>query len=248
MADKNLPGKNPATGPAKPRSPYIDLCQDLMFKIYFSRSKPLLLSLIKAFLPLPEGKTVQSLTVLNPLEKGKGPEGLSLEDSAIYPDSPEGKRSVLDLLVRLNTGETVNVEMQTVRHESFMERMLYYSARRYGGMLKKGEGYESLRPVYSLVFADFRLFPEQKPGRLVSSFSVRQDLPPHFLLSEHLRMVFVDLTRFEAENKELKTLLDSGLDLKRLWCYIIKKARDMSREEGAVLSQKSKEMKTAWSI
>ena len=58
-------------------------------------------------------------------------------------------------------------------------------------------------------------------------------------------MVFVDLTRFEAENKELKTLLDSGLDLKRLWCYIIKKARDMSREEGAVLSQKSKEMKMA---
>ena len=74
MADKNLPGKNPPakslkTGPAKPRSPYIDLCQDLMFKIYFSRSKPLLLSLIKAFLPLPEGKTVQSLTVLNPLER-----------------------------------------------------------------------------------------------------------------------------------------------------------------------------------
>ena len=164
MTDKNPPGKQPGASLVKPRSPYIDLCQDLMFKIYFSRSKPLLLSLIKTFLPLPEGKTVESLTVLNPLEKGKEPSGLSVKDSALYPESPEGKRAVLDLLVRLNTEETVNVEMQTIRHESFKERILFYLARIYGGMLKKGEGYEHLRPVFSLVFADFCLFPEQNPA------------------------------------------------------------------------------------
>ena len=111
--------------------------------------------------------------------------------------------------------------MQTIRHESFMERMLYYSARLYGGTLKKGEGYESLRSVYSLVFADFRLFPEQKPRRPVSSFSVREDRPPHFLLSDHLWMVFVDLTRFEAENG---LYLIQGLT----WCYTIKKACRLS--------------------
>ena len=55
-------------------------------------------------------------------------------------------------------------------------------------------------------------------------------------------MVFVDLTRFKAENG---FLLDSELDLAKQWCYIIKKARDISREESAVLSQKSKEMKMA---
>ena len=107
-------------------------------------------------------------------------------------------------------------------------------------MLKKGEGYENLRPVYSLVFVDFCLFPEQKPGRLVSS--VRSDKPPHFLLSNRLRLVFVDLTRFEAE---IATLLDSDLDLKRLWCYFLKKAKDMNQEEIAALAQKSKEMKMA---
>ena len=243
MTDKNNKpaGKKPGAS-LKPRSPYIDLCQDLMFKIYFSRSKPLLLSLIKTFLPLPEGKTVQSLTVLNPAEKRKGPSGLSVKDSALYPESPEGKRAVLDLLVRLNTGETVNVEMQTIRHESFKERILFYLARIYGGMLKKGEGYENLRPAFSLVFADFCLFPEQKPGRLVSSFSVRSDKPPHFLLSDRFRLVFVDLSRFQAENA---TLLDSELDLEWLWCYFLKKAKDMNREEIAALAQKSKEMKMA---
>ena len=232
MTDKNR---------KKRHAPYINLCQDLMFKIYFSRSKPLLLSLINAFLPLPEGKSVKSLTILNPIKKEKGKEreaALSIGDSAIYPQFPDTKRVVLDLRARLNTGEALNVEMQTIRHESFLERMLYYWSRLYGEALEEGKSYAALHPAYSLVFADFPLFSESP--EVVSSFSVRSDKPPHFQLSDHLRMVFVDLSKFAAQSGP-GSLLDSG----ELWCYILKRARDMSREDSAVVARKGREMRMA---
>ena len=94
------------------------------------------------------------------------------------------------------------------------------------------------RDIYSLIFADFPLFSESR--EVISSFSVRSDKPPHFPLSDHLRMVFVDLSKFSA-SRGLKALVDTA----DLWCYILKRSVDMSQKELEDLARKSEGMKMA---
>ena len=45
--------------------PFIDLTNDRNFKLFFSRNKEVLLSLLKTFLPLPEKKSIQSVEIIS---------------------------------------------------------------------------------------------------------------------------------------------------------------------------------------
>ena len=51
----------------KTQEQFINLCQDLMFKIFFSRNKKLLLSLAQTFIFEPKGKMIKSLEMKNKL-------------------------------------------------------------------------------------------------------------------------------------------------------------------------------------
>ena len=222
----------------KRRSRYINLCQDLMFKSFFSKNKRLLLSLLNVFLPLPKGVSVVSLKFLR-LRKlpVASRQSLSLESGFIPPDFLDERGIVLDLRARLSTGPSVNIEMQSLNHKQFLERILYYWAKLYTEDFKKGQSWKELPQAFSLVFADFKIWPKEKD--LIHSFSVRRDKPPHFPLTRHLRMVFVELGKFQR--KDLKNLID----LEDLWCYLLKESGNMGPEEKEVLAMKSADMKAA---
>ena len=205
----------------KPKNQFINLCQDLMFKIFFSRNEKLLLSLAQTFIFQPKGKTIEKLKIKAEGEDWLKEMEMALRNPAIYPKFPGGKGVVLDILATLNTGESVNIEMQTMFHAHFRERILYYWSEVYGSDLKSGEGYETLKPAYSLVFVNFPLFErELQPqpiakgvscaptasrgsdkSKALHSFSIRSDKPPHFVLTEHLGMIFVDLSRFQVPSR-----------------------------------------------
>ena len=250
--------------------PYVNLCQDLMFQIFFSSDKTVLLSLLKSFLPLQKGQSVQDVRVLKPEEDGEGlaegpaPKGFAgskglkgahlqtaarpspprgrLEDiiqeadSRLRPQYPHLKTAALDLAVSLSGGETVNVEMQTVSHPKFIERMLYYWACSYTKYLQRGDEYDSLRAAYSLIFADFNLFPQAKEA--VTSFAVRSDDPPYFPLTGDLCMVFADLTKNRPNLKK-------AVDNKDLWRYFLKESKRMGLQDLELLASKNEEMRMA---
>ena len=241
---------------------FINLRQDLMFKTFFSKDKRLLLSLIETFISRPKGKAVQSLTVKNQGEiktwienfKGKLQEqmeereqqkaSLALGDSAVYPQFPGGKKIVLDLLAHLSTGESINIEMQAMPHVQFMERTLFYWKKIYGQGFESGENYEFLRPAYSLIFADFRLFRHSKD--FLHSFSIRSDKPPHFVLTDHFGMTMVDLSRFSAlsKGKGSKSLVDMVL----AWCYFINNSSSLTDSDFKYLAKINKIFKLAEKI
>ena len=158
----------------KPRSLFLNLTQDLMFKNYFKLNKTLLKSLLKAFLPLPENSSIKEIVIL---------------DSLIPSLSSEEKSSLMDLRVQLDSGEFVNVEMQAFPHKSFTKRILLYWTKNYGSQIKTGEKYEKLCPAYSLIFSTFNLFPET--DSFYTSYSIRSDRAPYFCFNEDLRLVTV---------------------------------------------------------
>ena len=244
---------------SQPKNQFINLCQDLMFKIFFSRNEKLLLSLAQTFIFQPKGKTIEKLKI-----KAEGQDWLkememALRNPAIYPKFPGGKGVVLDILATLNTGESVNIEMQTMFHAHFRERILYYWSEVYGSDLKSGEGYETLKPAYSLVFVNFPLFErELKPtakdvlcaptasragdkSKALHSFSIRSDKPPHFVLTEHLGMIFVDLSRFSIPEGDFKNMLD----MMSAWCYFIKGSSCLTEEGRKALFRQSEVFKMA---
>ena len=247
MTTKNTP---------KTQAQFINLCQDLMFKIFFSRNEKLLLSLAQTFIFQPKGKTIETLEVTNKAEGENWIKeaGIALRNSSILPKLPGGKGVVLDILATLNTGESVNIEMQTMFHAHFKERILYYWSEIYGSDFKSGEGYGTLKPAYSLVFVNFPLFegdlklqpiPKGVPcvpaDSAVLSFSIRSDKPPHFVLTEHLGMTIVDLSWFKVPEGDFRDIVD----MMSAWCYFIKGSSSLTEESRKILFKQSEVFKMA---
>ena len=157
------------------------------------------------------------------------PELISL-DSSLYPRSFSKKQITLDLRLKLNTGENINVEMQSLSQKAFLERILFYWARLYTEDLKRGEGYEKLYPAYSLVFTDFHVLPSRLTD-YVNSFSIRLDKQPYEELTNHLKIVIVELSKFKYKSLQ-------NLDKKGSWCYVLKKSENLHETELEILSKK----------
>ena len=237
---------------------FINLRQDLMFKTFFSKDKRLLISLVQAFISQLREKQIENITVKNQeqtkeksqdqkqnqkQEQEQQKASLSLEDSAVYPKSPDGKKITLDFKAHLSTGENINIEMQAMHHAYFKERTLFYWKNIYGQDFKSGENYDVLRPAYSLIFADFRLFANSED--FLNSFSIRSDKPPYFVLTEHFGMTMVDLTLFSAVPREED--LDSKekgskpfVDMASAWCYFIKNSSSLTERDFKILAKMGK--------
>ena len=248
----------------KSSKPFIDLRQDLMFKLFFSKNERVLLSLIQSFIVFPKGETAKNLRIQNKeeiknwfksggVQKKQGKRGkkqsekvsVTLEDSSVYPDFYKGKGIVLDLLVGLNTGEKVNIEMQTVNQIDFIERILYYWASAYKQSLKKGEPYLNLKPTYSLVFVNFPIFRD-KTEDFLNGFSICSKKPPHFTLTNHFDMTIVDLSRFAELEREISR---NWLDMAYFWCYFMNNSASLTENEKEIevlfMSQESETFKIA---
>ena len=127
--------------------------------------------------------------------------------------------------------------MQSVSKKGFLQRVLFYWARLYTEELKKTEGYHKLCPTYSLIFTNFNVLKEAKD--FLTSFSVRSDQVPYFILNNHLKIIVVELSKFH------KGELGELFDLRDLWCYILKGSGKISERECELLSGKGAEMKEA---
>ena len=163
---------------------------------------------------------------------------LTLKDSALYPFSIGGKQSILDLNIQLNTGERIDVEMQATNQPHFSKRVVFYWARLHAMGLNMSEDYAQLHPTYSLVFTTFPVLAEEKERQLINAFSIRSDRHPHSLLNSQLQMMFIDLGCFKKDIRQ-------ELDKKDQWCYFIKNAGRLSRDQLKLLSTKGEDMAKA---
>ena len=197
----------------------VSLKHDLTFKSFFKSNNQALKSLLQAFLPLPKGKHIQEVHVL---------------DSLIPSMEKDTKNPVMDLRLKLGSKEIVNVEMQMCPHARFTERVLFYWAKNYTSQLKEGYKYHQLYPVYSLLFCNFNRFPNTKG--FYSSFSIRSDEEPYFKLNPHLQMVFVELTKFKID--DIKSLVDT----REAWCYLLKWFEDMGERDRQLFAEQSQDM------
>ena len=93
---------------------------------------------------------------------------------------------------RLADGSRANVEMQGRNHRTLAPRLVYYGTRNYSVQVRRGEGYERLRPTSVIAWVVEPLFP--KLERLHSIFQLRE-LHTNTLFSEHFSIHLLQLSK-----------------------------------------------------
>ena len=84
----------------------------------------------------------------------------------------EEKYGILDLHIRLNNGERMNIEMQSTSYDYWQESSLFYLSKMYGEQIKQGEDYDSLKKCIHVGILNFNLF---RHDRYYSRFHIWED-------------------------------------------------------------------------
>ncbi len=163
---------------AERRRRTLDPKLDIVFWMLFGaeQNRALLISLLNAVLKPPE--PIVAAEVLQ-----AQPERTGLDDKSL----------ALDLRIQLETGEQVDVEMQTQRRPAQRERALYYWARWYAGQPLRGAPYDELRRCVVVLIENF---VELQNPRFHSIFRVSA-VPDGELLTDQLELHVVELPKLE---------------------------------------------------
>ena len=121
---------------------------DFIFKLIFGsdnqHSKELLIAFLNDVLNVPEGQSLVSVEILNPM--------FNQQDIA-------DKYAILDVKAKAVGYGYVNVEIQLTNQKNIHKRSLYYGAKLYEEQLGKGDDYHKLTRVVAIDLLDFSFFP-----------------------------------------------------------------------------------------
>jgi len=101
------------------------------------------------------------------------------------------KTSIVDVKAKDEEGKKYDIEMQLADAVGFTDRVLYYWSKMYSSMLNRGDIYEQLRPVISIVVTRFELFPQLKDLHNVFTLSAEKD--PSVLFSDQIEIHSLEL-------------------------------------------------------
>ncbi len=187
---------------------FINPKTDYAFKRIFgsNQSKEILISFLNAIL-YQEKDVIKDLEILNPYSPGAS---FGLKDT------------YLDVKAKLDNNTTVLIEMQVLNKYAFDKRVMYNAAKSYANQLESGERYILLNPVIALTIIDFIMFDNNT--EIINSF-VFQEEKQKFVYNEEIKLVFLELRKFNKTLEELNNISDK-------WIYFIKNAAEL-REKPA---------------
>ena len=167
--------------------PGVDRQSDRFFKFLLGRQArlPLLMDLLNCIFVSIEYPKIASL---------------SIENSELSPGGKEFKLSRLDIHATDEKGRKQIIELQKRKHSFFIEREIFYWAKDFSEQLQKGGKYADLKPTISVSLTGFKLFSKEPQG--IWDF-VLMNPKTGKILSRHEVLAFVELPKFEAEQKSL---------------------------------------------
>lgn len=106
------------------------------------------------------------------------------------------KQSRLDIVVRTQENELINIEMQLSNQNDMMKRTLYYWAQLFTDQLSKGESYHTLFPTITINICNFSLFTNTENYH--STYHIYEDSTLQRLNKEDdiLEVHFIEMTKF----------------------------------------------------
>jgi predicted transposase/invertase (TIGR01784 family) len=171
---------------------YMNPLTDFAFKYLFSReeSKELLISFLNEIINRED--KINDIQYLLTEQLGK---------------REQYRKAIFDIHCINEKGEKFIVEMQMVRQEHFMDRILFYSTFPIQQQAIKGYWNYELKPLYHIAIANFILFDDEHAVGFISL--VRENTWKK--VSNKLNFITVELPKFNKKLKELQTAMDNWL-------------------------------------
>ncbi len=195
----------------------VPLTSDVVFKYVFGgeQSTMILRSLLSAVQEDAGYAPVASVEIRNPFNE---------------KDADDAKLSFVDVRARDITGAVYSVEMQAYHHRGFFSRVLYYWAKAYGDQLAEGDLYTRLRPVVSVNFLSFTVFPAETGAPLHTVFLPACRNAPQVEPLQDMVLHFLDLPMFAARFADTSATLPSTA-LERWLYYIVRRGTNRAMED-----------------
>lgn len=162
----------------------VSMKNDYLFRALLQQNNNVLKGLICALLHMDEAD-ITSVAIINPIRLGE-----AIDD----------KDYIMDIHVIVNGNHIINIEMQVINLHNWTERSLCYLARNFN-QLKKGEAYESIKPVIQIGLLDYTLFPECP--EFYATYRLL-NVKNHMLYSDKLQLSVLNLTRIDLATEEDK--------------------------------------------
>ncbi|MDR1339197.1 MAG: Rpn family recombination-promoting nuclease/putative transposase [Prevotellaceae bacterium] len=198
---------------------FINPKTDFGFHRVFSNQK-MMISFLNEVV-MPEEKTCGQIT------------SVSYLPSEHFGELEDEHHVIFDTRCRTGEGEDVVVEMQNARPMNFGSRLIFYSTypirsqapprkrKRKGKNGKKPQKwYYDLKAVYMVAIVNFPMLKGKKTKDIVIDWVRLMSVKTKQCFSDKLNFVIVDLTKFNKEESELKTLQDC-------WLYTLKHAEKL---------------------
>ncbi len=135
---------------------------------------------------------------------GKAPEEIrqtTLLPTELRKESEDDKLGILDVMIELEDGTLMNMEMQVASFKYWINRVLFYIGKIYTGQIREGEDYEKLQKCVHVSILDFNYF--QKDDRCYRK-AVICDMETGELYTDLLELHTLELKKLppEAQNEK----------------------------------------------
>lgn len=175
--------------------PYVDFA----FRKVFSKpgNEPCLISLLNAV--LNKTPPIESVQIQNPFS---------------IKEFQQDKGYCVDVKAIDQAGHVFIVEVQIVLTDNFQKRAVFYACSAYTDQLRKGNGYEDLKPTYCISILTRKLFPD---SLLHHRFTLGEKAGHQ--LDDTIEIHTIELAKYNRTLEDARTssLLDQ-------WCYWLKYA------------------------
>ena len=129
------------------------------------------------------------------------------ETKELFRENPEDKLGVLDLCVEVNGREKVDIEIQLIKKEDFIERLLFYFSKLYVSGIKRGEKYIKGKKAVIIAIIDYELEVTKEIEEMATKWKLRCNEKTEKILTEKLEIDIIEIKKAKREyskNRENK--------------------------------------------
>ena len=174
-------------------------------------------------------------------------------------DKPMNKLGILDLELDINNKEKVDVEVQLLKNDEFIHRLLYYWSRLYSKQMQRGEEYTKAKRVVIIAIVDFEIDITKELRRMETIWNIREKEKTEKVLTDLLEIRIINLRRVreayqkdkenkknqwvmfleDPNSKEVKEIMEKNEDVKKAIITVKEMSEDEKMEKLAELREKA---------
>ena len=174
-------------------------------------------------------------------------------------DKPMNKLGILDLELDINNKEKVDVEVQLLKNDEFIHRLLYYWSRLYSKQMQRGEEYTKAKRVVIIAIVDFEIDITKELRRMETIWNIREKEKTEKVLTDLLEIRIINLRRVreayqkdkenkknqwvmfleDPNSKEVKEIMEKNEDVKKAIITVKEMSEDEKMERLAELREKA---------